>query len=53
MAFEVGIIEGSESIHPLMSSQLVHLTPKGPNYVFWLYRNFGQVHVTRDFHILG
>jgi len=29
------------------------LTPKGPTCVFWQHRNFGQVHVTGDFHILG
>jgi len=29
------------------------LTPKGPTCLFWQHRNFGQVHVTRDFHISG
>jgi len=30
-----------------------HLTPKGPACIFWQHRNFGQVHVARDLHILG
>jgi len=29
------------------------LTPKGPDYVFWLYSDFGQVPTTRNFQILG
>jgi len=29
------------------------LIPKGPNCVFWQHRNFGQVSVTRDFHIFS
>jgi len=29
------------------------LTPKGAACIFWLYRNFGQVRVTGEFHILG
>jgi len=27
------------------------LTPKGPSYIFWQHRDFGQVHVTKDFII--
>jgi len=29
------------------------LIPKGPDCVFWLYSDFGQVPMTRNFHILG
>jgi len=29
------------------------LTSKGLDYVFCNHRNFGQVHVTRDLHVLG
>jgi len=29
------------------------LTPKGLDYVYWLYNNFGQVPMTRDFQISG
>jgi len=29
------------------------LTPKGLTCVFWQHRNFGQVHVSGDLHILG
>jgi len=38
--------EGIESVRYL-------LTPKGPDCVFWLHSNFGQVPMIRDFHILG
>jgi len=29
------------------------LIPKRPTYVFWQHRNFGQVHVIGDLHILS
>jgi len=32
---------------------LLYLTPKGPDCVFWLYKNFGHVRATRDSHNLG
>jgi len=33
--------------------ETLHLTPKGPDCVFWLYSDFGQVPTTINFHILG
>jgi len=37
----------------LVYSELKVLTPKGPDCVFWLYSDFGQVPTTRNFHILS
>jgi len=31
----------------------MQLTPKGLDCVFWLYSNFGQVSITKNFHISG
>jgi len=35
----------------LKSQRQLLLTPKGPDCVFWQHSNFGQVPMTRDFHI--
>jgi len=36
-----------------VQSNKIPLTPKGPTCVFWQHRNFGQVRVIGDLHILG
>jgi len=31
----------------------IYLTPKGPTCIFWQHRNFRQVRVIGELHILG